>query len=144
MWPWPRRSEQVRASNDVGSQAEAFVLGTYAKYLESSGRRIPSWAWINCLAHASESKLTALANGTYSWGRDGWGSTQWYRAVSFLATELLTRAKASDQTVRRLQQVVLVPLEADLVREEERRRLGPADLVTLTLAALSGHSTNRR
>jgi hypothetical protein len=59
--------------------------------------------------------------------------------VSFLAADLLTLARTTDQTVSALQREVLVPLELDLAREHNGRRLGAAQLVSVVLAALHGH-----
>jgi hypothetical protein len=59
---WHRRSRNEPASDscDVWSEAEAFLGGTYAEHLISHGRRVPSWAWLNRVAHGTEADLAAL------------------------------------------------------------------------------------
>jgi hypothetical protein len=138
---WHRRSRTERApdSCDVWSEAEAFLRGTYAEHLESRGRRVPSWVWLNRVAHGTETDLSALVRGDHSWDGSTSGNTGWYRMVSFLAADLLALARATDQTVSALQREVLVPLELELAREDNHRRLGAAQLVSVALAALHGH-----
>jgi hypothetical protein len=138
---WHRR-KQTEAPSDyrvLCDEAEAFLRGTYAEHLESLGRRVPSWARLNLVAHGSEADLSALAGGEHPWEASTIGSTGWHRMVSFLAADLLALAQATDQTVSALQREVLVPLELELAREDHYRRLGAAQLVSVALAALHGH-----
>jgi hypothetical protein len=139
VWHLRRKYELPSVSPDVGNEAEAFLRGTYAEYLEALGRRVPIWAWLNCLAHGTEADLSALAGGGHRWDETATASTGWHRMVSFLAAELLTTARTTDQTISALQREVLVPLELDLAREDNRRRLRPAQLVNVALEALHGY-----
>lgn len=139
VWHRRKRSEARQDSDDLCSEAEAVVRGTYAQHLESLGRTVPSWAWINALAHGSEGELSALAGAGDLSGRRGSGGAEWGGAVSFLAADLSTLASLGNRGVTALQREVLVPLELDLARDVRRRRLGPADVVSVALAALHGH-----
>ena len=115
------------------------VRGTYAQYLESRGRTVPSCAWINALAHRSKGELSALTGAGDPSGRRGSGGREWCGAVSFLVADLLTLASVGKRSVTALQREVLVPLELDLDRDGRHRRLGPADVVSVALAAMHGH-----
>ena len=128
---------------DIVAEAEAFLNGTYARYMESSNGNVPCWAWLNGIAHGSEDELVTLAGGCSRRVQSAGGRTTWSQMVSFLAADLLTLARAKGQSVARLQHDVLVPLELDLAREGRQRRLGPADVVSITLAALHGHPSSR-
>ena len=139
MWHMRKRTDPPSDPHGLGNEAEAFLRGTYAEYLEALGRRVPSWAWLNCLAHGTEADLSALAGGGHPEDGATTGSTDWHRMVSFLASDLLTMARATDQTVSALQRDVLIPLELDLAGEDNHRRRSPAQLVSVTLAALHGH-----
>jgi hypothetical protein len=138
---WHRRSrtEPASDSRDVWREAEAFLRGTYAEHLESHGRRVPSWARLNRVAHGTEADLSALVECEHSWDGSTIGNTGWNRIVSFLAADLLALARGTDQAVSALQREVLVPLELDLAREDNHRRLGATQLVSVALAALHGH-----
>jgi hypothetical protein len=107
--------------------------------LESHGRKVPSWVWLNSVAHGTEADLSALVRGEHPWDGSTSGNTGWYRMVSFLAADLVALARTTDQTVSALQREVLVPLELELANEDNRRRLGAAQLVSVALAALHGH-----
>jgi hypothetical protein len=107
--------------------------------MESHGRRVPSWAWLNRVAHGTEADLSALIGGEHPWDGSTNGNTGWHRMVSFLAADLLALARATDQTLSALQREVLVPLELELAREDNHRRLNAAQLVSVALAALHGH-----
>jgi hypothetical protein len=139
VWHRRRRNEPASDSCDVWSEAEAFLRGTYAEHLISHGRRVPSWAWLNRVAHGTEADLAVLVGGEHPWDGSTIGHTGWHRMVSFLAADLLALARATDQTVSALQREVLVPLELELAREDNHRRLGAAQLVSVALAALHGH-----
>jgi hypothetical protein len=141
MWHRRRRSEGVGDCGDLVSEAEAFVCGTYAEHQESLGRTVPSWAWVNCLAHGTEAELSELARDGGTWVETDNGSTAWHRMVSFLAADVLTLARARDQSVSTMQHEVLIPLELDLATHTHSQRLGPAEVVNAALAALHGHPT---
>jgi hypothetical protein len=138
---WHRRkpAEATSEFGELCTEAEAFLGGTYAEYLESLGRKVPSWAWINLVAHGAEADISAVARSDNHWDESAIWSTGWHRMVSFLAADLLALARTTDQTVWALQREVLVPLELDLAREHNGRRLGAAQLVSVVLAALHGH-----
>jgi hypothetical protein len=139
VWHWRSRTERASDSCDAWSEAEAFLHGTYAEHLISHDRRVPSWAWLNRVAHGTEADLAALVGGEDPWDGSTNGNTGWYRMVSFLAADLLALACATDQTVSALQREVLVPLELELAKGDDHRRLGAAQLVSVALAALHGH-----
>jgi len=98
---------------DLVRQCENFLSGKMAKTLISTRGRIPNWAWVNFLAHASESELRTVAQEDYSRGLlsiyDAWR----YAQIS-TASAVLTVSDACLCSVEEIQRRALVPLELEL------------------------------
>lgn len=152
-----RRQEDPEASELV-VEAEAFLAGTYVDTMVEEGRRVPTWAWLNLLAHGTEADLREAARGAVGvWSLmrsmftapstvEAWPSVSlpdWCRARSFLAGEVLDEMRARECPVEELQQDVLIPLELALATHRPARRWGPAELVGAVLAALAEQSPRR-
>lgn len=120
-------------------ECEAYLSGRYARYLEETSRPVPGWAWLNLLARGSEADIAALASGEAC----DPGPTVWQQALSFLALELLSRAAQQGRTLEELQRSTLVPLEFRLAKRGTPPYLTPATFVSIVLAALSRHPSNR-
>ena len=93
---------------DVVKECEAFVLGHSHELLLGSHQRIPIWAYVNPLAHAERAEVARLAS--LSRNRNGQ-----FAFLSYLAFELLLWAGEGEETLKRLQHDVLVPLELALL-----------------------------
>ena len=84
----------------VGDQAEAYLQGRYRQYLEARHEVVPSWAWVNQVAHGTRCDLAGRASGS---GDVGPG-----RLVASVALQLTS---LSDAQLLRVQHERLMPLE---------------------------------
>jgi len=121
---WGRLERRMAAQ--FAADTEAFLSGHLAERAEVRGEDVPVWAWTNLLAHGSEEDLRALSAETFS--RWNWTMNQWREARSYVANDVLRRAEQSGSLVE-LQEMVLVPLEMDLVRNGEVARWKPGQWV---------------
>lgn len=144
MWGWRKWIGRRQPADDIGAECEAFLHGSYAEYLASHGQDIPSWAWLNPLAHGTKGQITALADGTSAWHESVAGGTAWYQAMAFLAIETLELAESTGRPLEELQNSILAPLELDLARDVHRRRFAPKEVVGRTVAALHQRPSDRR
>jgi len=79
----------VRRSRAMANDCEAFLEGTLAERMERRGDLLPTWVWLNLLAHGSPERLRACrATG----GRRGSTSRDWRLARYYLAMEILSAA----------------------------------------------------
>jgi hypothetical protein len=131
-----RRAEQQAEINKVHEEAAALVRGDYLNFLMQEKRRVPTWAWLNPLAHCPAPRLHALAEMTVN----GNPATDWGVVVCLLASDILA-AGASPAGVARLQQEVLVPLELDLLGGRQPAPPSPVALMSLVDAALDQHGS---
>ena len=142
IWSWRRRKDS--APGDIGVECEAFLQGSYVEYLVSLDRAIPSWAWLNTLAHGTAPEIAALARGTSASNERVGRGTEWYPVVAFLANEALLVARTSGYSITEIQEAVLADIELGLAREAGARSLRPAELAERTLAALQVYRSDRR
>lgn len=91
-------------------ECEAFLSGHWAKFLDDSARAIPLLGWLNVMAHGSVRDIRSAAR---------WSHLPF---VDAMTCEVL-RAAPDDETLRRLQQEALIPLELRLLRTEDRALL---------------------
>ena len=143
IWSWKRQDTPAQPPGGVGSECEAFLHGIYVEYLESTKSIIPSWAWLNVLAHGTEEQITSLATGTASQYESAARGTEWHSVVSLLAVEMLVLAKGTGRSVSEIQHSILVDVELALAREGDKRWLGPREVVGRTMAAFHGHPSDR-
>lgn len=114
MW-WKKANRNVTEAEvdfaasqvDLGLECAMFLAGEYCSYLESEGRPVPAWAWVNTLAHGSETDLHQLVTGPR---RDGSPSGM----VSRIATHVLGLLEDEDVSLSDLQRRTLIPLEMAL------------------------------
>lgn len=143
MWRWARRrTKDGTGGNDLGlaEDCEAFVAGRYAEHLERLGCPVPTWAWLNGLAHGDLDRLESLAAGRLKqvgWHRSGLRlASTWPSAVAFLAGEVLDLVRSGRADLGELQLRVLRPLEEDVWCRPERHPHRPNQLVSAVLADL--------
>jgi hypothetical protein len=123
-----------RGENPI-SELEALLGGTYVEHLERRGCPVPSWAWINLLAHGSDDDLRSAARAR---PRPFLNVNLWRHARSYLAGEVLG---AADRTgsLAVLQAVVLVPRELADLATPSSRRIRPGQWATGVLAAVEDY-----
>jgi hypothetical protein len=126
--PRPIPSEPLDPAALLVEECEAFLVGAYPACLARHGVDIPSWAWLNPLAHGSSDELTALA--AHQDGEPGGEGSGWPEVVAALATELLS----GDGPCSR-QRGALVPLELQLAADHTPIAT-PDDLYQAVRAAL--------
>jgi hypothetical protein len=125
--PRPAAREAVTAEEGLAAECEAFLAGAYPAWLAAQGMKIPAWAWLNPVAHGTDTDLTALASHRRA---TPVMELEWSDVVAALAAELIA---GGDILCR--QQHVLVPLELQLVAGTQRAG-SPAALLKAAQAAL--------
>src|SRR4051794_19485182 len=104
--------EGPRPVDAVSEECETFLAGRYADHLQAVGRPVPPWAWLNALAHGSDSDLRALAAEEPRWRTPApRAAREWQQSLAFLATHLVDLMEARQQTLQFIQQQVLIPIE---------------------------------
>ena len=121
---------------ELAEECAAFLAGAYPAWLARHGRDIPPWAWLNPVAHGSQTELHTLASGYRPAHEDPSAhpgpTVTWAEAVGALADER-TGFDDPDQSQREL----LVPLELRLASGVARVRT-PKELLDTARAALDG------
>jgi hypothetical protein len=130
------RRDKVAERRRGIAACEALLAGRFVEQLEESGSPVPSWAWMNLLAHASEETLRQAALGRPT-GRVR-RTDVWQRAQRYLAGEILDAA-ARGGTLRSLQAQVLVPLELELMTPRRSGPRSPGAWAARVMAALEQH-----
>jgi hypothetical protein len=156
MWKWRRRREvqgirdhslsrETRSSARLAREAEAFLSGSSAELFLARGRDVPTWAYVNQVAHADPDVLYELAAWEPAWGAgptrppvDRVGSLSWRGAVAVLADEVLQLGRCDPRAVRRIQRDRLLPLESVLMAPMARP-VSPEQLVARGRACLRDH-----
>lgn len=106
----PAASEPPNPAALLVEECEAFLVGAYPAWLARHGVDIPTWVWLNPLAHASTDELTSLA--AHQHREPGGEGASWPDVVAALAAELLD---SEDPAGR--QRGALVPLELQLAAD---------------------------
>jgi hypothetical protein len=96
-----------RQSRVLADDCEAFLAGTLAERMERRGEFLPTWVWLNLLAHGSPEQLRACRS---TGGRRGSTSRDWRHARYYLAMEILSAADRHG-SLEGLQRSILQPLE---------------------------------
>lgn len=129
---WWAGARRTKREPSVAAECEAFLAGGWVRYLEAHGEPVPSWSWLNRVAHAGESELRVIAGALGATRRD---ADEWRQASAFLAAEILDFAETKSWDVAGLQREVLVPLELSLLADPSSRQLTSGQLVVRALAA---------
>jgi hypothetical protein len=138
---WTTRSRAWERT--LVAECEAFLTGHYVDRLLSEGRLVPSWAWLNLLAHGTESEIGACAETDGTDGAVG-ARPDWHLVLAFLAQELLAEAARQGVAVAELQRRALVPLELALIGSRTRSIMAPPAFVSEVRQALAQGSSSRR
>ena len=106
-------------------EAQAILSGRAIEWFEEQHTRVPAWAWVNQLAHATPVRLRQLVTiGHYA------HPSSWDCALGASAAEVVT-AGASPAGILRLQREALLPLELDLLAGTAAPPAKPSQLTVL-------------
>ncbi|MDY7106265.1 MAG: hypothetical protein S0880_34210 [Actinomycetota bacterium] len=136
MWSAFRTSERSALLEDC----DALLDGRLAERLLTTERPVPSWAWVDLLAHGSERALRRppMVAATIE-------DRRWCRARSYLAGEVMMVVDTGEATLAELQRDVLVPLELELLDLAADREVTTRETpVTLSLRVMARIDANRR
>lgn len=136
---WTTRSRTWE--RELVVECEEFLFGRYAQYLRDENRPVPTWAWLNVLAHGNEEDITALAASERP--RRSCSDTVWQEALAFLAQELMSEATRRGHPLASLQRSTLVPLELEFAGRRGPADVEPVEFVSDVLRALAQHRTSR-
>ena len=130
---WMRRApKEPEQPGGVGDECEAWLAGEWAEYRTARGQGVPSWAWLNRVAHCPEQALrlmTRMPAWTYR-------NDEWFRLRGCVAESLLKQAAEKRVSVDELQRSVLVPIECEMFGHDNPGRPANAQLMLRVLAAL--------
>jgi len=135
---WTTRSRTWE--RELVAECEEFLFGRYAQYLRDESRPVPTWAWLNVLAHGNEEDIAALAASEPP--RRSSPDTVWQEALAFLAQELMNEATRRGLPLASLQRSTLVPLELELAGRWGPVCVQPVEFVSSVLTALTRHHTS--
>jgi hypothetical protein len=96
----------ARQGRELTDDCEAFLAGTLAERMERRGDFLPTWVWMNLLAHGSPQQLRAC----HSSSRRASVTRDWRQARYYLAMEILSAADRHG-SLEDLQRCILQPLE---------------------------------
>lgn len=136
---WRRKDPEAE---EFVAECERFLSGSYADHLDELGQPVPVWAWVNLLAHGSETLLRETVSRA---GRaDTLVRSDWRRAELFLVGELLDLVATGEFVLEELQRATLIPLELELASCSAAARWRPNVLVAKVLEALPDRSKRQR
>jgi hypothetical protein len=144
--PWKRRRRQDDPTEplcqELVEDCEAFLGGRLVETLEVRKVPVPTWAWMNLLAHGSmeELRLASLEERTRR-GDDYW---EWRKSRSYLATLILASARPFGPLLALHQEAALIPLELMLAARPEPCACTPTDWVARVEAVLRFHRDTLR
>ena len=136
---WTTRSRAWE--RELVAECGAFFAGRYAQYLESKGRSVPQWVWLNVLAHGGPDDVDALVRGDFVWLGCS-DATVWHDALSFLAQELLDQSVRQNLSLAELQRLTLVPVELELAGLRAPS-MDPNAFVGRVRSAIARHPSSR-
>jgi len=127
------------STDALADECEAFLHGRLVDHYRAAGEVVPSWAWLNKLAHATPEELALIADGReLAFGSDPEMSS-WNQAAVVVAEEVLERAEQTGLRVRAVQLLRLVPFELAAAGNKGGYPMTPQLLVSVTRAVLHGH-----
>lgn len=127
----------------LSGEAEAFLEGRLVEHLVAAHRKVPAWAVLNKVAHASVRELADLVEtdaGTGSAG--GVAGPLWLSAQRSLASRLVGGGARPDE-IKRVQRAVLVPLELWLIERSKVDTVTPRQVIGAASDALNGGPLGR-
>lgn len=125
------RDDSHAISTGIAEDCEAYLSGTYLDRILRRRATVPTWAWLNPLAHRD---LPALAELAATMPGDGpvWSMAN---AVAWLAREIVGQVGDDAAALHRLQHDVLIGLESDLAAHGDAAPT-PQAFVQIVMAAL--------
>jgi hypothetical protein len=117
---WPRRKRKPRSEaewsdgGEVAEEVAAFLRGDSVGYFRARSRPIPTWAWINFVAHGSPSAIRLVGRLVPS-KREAAKLDPGAQAVWSMAQAVTAYGGGDSAAVTALQRDVLVPLELALM-----------------------------
>jgi hypothetical protein len=140
MWhPGKRKKSDVTSDAlRVSADCERVLDGSYLDSLCAAGSPIPSWVWLNKLAHSPEPELQLIARRPCVLQQRP-DLHAWARTLSFLAHELVQSSARCGRSVSALQRAALLPLELELMASI----FGPSELTRRVLVALEETARHR-
>ena len=122
----------------IADECEAFLAGQLVEYLVARGRAVPSWAWLNKLAHAGPDELDRIAAGVPAYGR-GPEYAAWNQSLTVLAADLLDQVCRDVAALRGVQLRFLGAFELAAIATGSSFPLTPSLLVSVERAVLRRH-----
>jgi hypothetical protein len=99
----------------VADECESFLSGVYVDHLLDRDREVPSWAWINLIAHASPERLAELANEGPSPSMARSDYRAWRIVIRTIAENVLAAATETATPIAEIQSLTLMPIEFALM-----------------------------
>ena len=122
----------------IGDECEAFLAGQLVEHLVAHGREVPTWAWLNKLAHASVAELERIAMGTPAYGHDV-EYAAWNQSMTVLADDLLGQVGGDLAALEAIQSRFLVAFELAAIESGPSFPMTPSLLVSVERAVLRRH-----
>ncbi len=130
LFPWHKKTtHEATLGDEVAAECGAFLEGRFAQLLEARRRTVPSWAWLNQVAHGDLEQLRDLAGNVRPARQLGQPAWEWPQAVADIAAELLWLVGDDPPALRQLQLEALVPLELELMGRRPQWAIGPTRLL---------------
>jgi hypothetical protein len=128
---WRHRADPY--AEQLIEECESFLAGGSVWLCEARREPVPVWAWMNVLAHGTESELRAAA-------QDRPPNDEGRQALAFVAGELVELIDTGVVELEAFQRDVLVPLELDVIACPATTQWRPGQLVSGLLGALPARS----
>lgn len=127
----------------LSAEAEAYVAGRLADHFAETGRKVPIWSLLNRLAHGTVDEIAELLTTSASRGwRAHPSAAGWIVQERALALRLL-QAAPTDDALRRIQSVVLVPVELEMIARNLDHPVSPDAVAFEAARALDNHLLDR-
>jgi hypothetical protein len=121
----------------LSGETEAFLEGRLVEHLVAAGRKVPAWAVLNKVAHASVRELADLVETDAGTGSAGVvAGPLWLSAQRSLASRLVGCGARPDE-IKRVQRAVLVPLELWLIERSKVETVTPRQVIGAAWDALN-------
>jgi hypothetical protein len=131
-----KEREHQSGDSVLATECGAFLNGTLAEYWDEKGLVVPVWAWMNLLAHGSE---TLIGDSVWHPYRPRRAARSWRIARTYLAYQVMDVTEA-DLTLEDLQASLLIPLELELAARDDVSRWTPRQWADTVDRVIHQHS----